>query len=163
MAGTDKLFDSGGGPPEWSIRKSTVTATNWSSAPTLNYGSDRFDIDYTTNGFPGVTFSMPADIFTNRIRSWSTTVYLSTVSFSPFVVGAPAPLPVQLLNSTALAGQWHFSFTTLAGRPHTIQASTNLLYGSWLDLSNFVGDGSLKQLVFPTTNSHLLFFRVKTE
>ncbi len=98
-----------------------VTATNWPSAPTLNYGSDRFDVDYNSNGFSGVTFTTPVDNSANPVRTWVTTVNLSSKAFDNFVVGAPAPLPVLLTNLTRAGGNLQFSFQTLAGRPHTIQ------------------------------------------
>ncbi len=140
-----------------------VTATNWPSAPTLSYGSDRFDVNYTSNNFPGVTFTIPMDASSNLINSFAATVNLSSVAFDNFVVGAPAPLPVLLTNLSRVSGNVQFSFQTLAGRPHTIQARTNLAAGVWIDLTNFVGDGSLKQFTFPTTNPPVEFFRVTTQ
>ena len=80
-----------------------------------------------------------------------------------FVVGAPAPLPVLLTNLARVGGNLQFSFQTLAGRPHTIQSRTNLVVGSWVNLTNFIGDGSLKQFVFPATNPPVRFFRVQTQ
>ena len=140
-----------------------VTATNWPSAPTLNYGSDRFDVDYNSNGFSGVTFTTPVDNSANPVRTWVTTVNLSSKAFDNFVVGAPAPLPVLLTNLTRAGGNLQFSFQTLAGRPHTIQSRTNLAAGAWVNLTNFTGDGSLKQFVFPATNPPVRFFRVQTQ
>ncbi|HVU08389.1 MAG TPA: LamG domain-containing protein [Verrucomicrobiae bacterium] len=140
-----------------------VTATNWPNAPTLNYGSDRFDVDYTSNNFPGVTFTTPVDASSNPVRTWSATLNLSTISFNNFTVGAPAPLPVNLINLHQTGQNLQFGFQTLAGRPHTIQTRTNLSLGVWIDLTNFVGDGSLQQFVFPATNSPAQFFRVNTQ
>ena len=140
-----------------------VTATNWPSAPTLNYGPDRFDVNYTSNNFPGVTFTMPVDASSNAVRTWTTTVNLSSEAFNNFVVGAPAPLPVLLTNLSRAGGRLQFSFQTLAGRPHTIQARTNLTAGAWINLTNFVGDGSNKQFTFPATNPPTQFFRVNTQ
>ena len=140
-----------------------VTATNWLSAPTLNYGSDRFDVNYTSNNFPGVTFTTPVDASSNAVRTWITTVNLSSESFNNFVVGAPAPLPVLITNLTRAGGNLQFSFQTLAGRPHTVQARTNLTVGAWINLTNFVGDGSFKQFAFPSTNLPVQFFRVNTQ
>jgi Concanavalin A-like lectin/glucanases superfamily len=140
-----------------------VAATNWPSPPVLNYGPDRFDVDYTSNNFPGVTFTTPVDASANAIHSWTTTVNLSSESFNNFVVGAPAPLPVLITNLTRAGGNLQFSFQTLAGRPHIIQARTNLTVGAWINLTNFVGDGSFKQFAFPSTNLPVQFFRVNTQ
>jgi hypothetical protein len=140
-----------------------ITATNWQSAPTLNYGPDRFDVDYTSNNFPGVIFTTPVDASSNPVRTWATSVNLASESFNNFVVGAPAPLPVLLTNLTRVSGNLQFSFQTLAGRPHTIQSRTNLTHGAWVNLTNFVGDGSLKQFAFPATNPPVQFFRVDTQ
>ncbi|HEY3931940.1 MAG TPA: LamG domain-containing protein [Verrucomicrobiae bacterium] len=140
-----------------------ITATNWLSAPILSYGSNRFDVNYTSNNFPGVTFTTPADASSNPVRTWATTVNLASESFNNFVVGAPAPLPVLLTNLTRVSGNLQFSFQTLAGRPHTIQSRTNLTHGAWINLTNFTGDGSLKQFTFPATNPPVQFFRVNTQ
>jgi hypothetical protein len=140
-----------------------VTATNWPSAPTLNYGTNRFDVNYTSNNFPGVTFTTPVDASSNAVRTWTTTVNLSSESFNNIVVGAPAPLPVLLTNLTRASGNLQFSFKTLAGRPHFVQSRTNLTLGAWVNLTNFVGDGSLKQFTFPATNPPVQFFRVDTQ
>jgi hypothetical protein len=140
-----------------------VTATNWPTAPALNYGTNRFDVSYNSNNFPGVTFTTPVDVYSNPIETWNTTVTLNSVVFQPFVVGAPAPLPVLLTNLTRSGGNLAFSFETLAGRPHTVQSRTNLTGGTWINLTNFVGDGSLKQLAFPATNPPVQFFRVLTQ
>jgi hypothetical protein len=140
-----------------------VTATNWPSPPTLNYGSDRFDVDYNSTNFPGVTFTTPVDASSNPVRTWTTTVILVSESFNNFVVGAPAPLPVLITNLTQTSGNLQFSFETLAGRPHIIEARTNLATGIWVPLTNFIGDGSLKQFTLPATNPPIQFFRVNTQ
>jgi Concanavalin A-like lectin/glucanases superfamily len=140
-----------------------VAATNWPSAPALSYGTNRFDVDYTSNNFSGVTFTTPLNASSNPVRTWTTTFNLASLSFNNIVVGAPAPLPVLLTNLTRASGNLQFSFKTLAGRPHTVQSRTNLTHGTWINLSNFVGDGSLKQFAFPATNPPVQFFRVLTQ
>jgi hypothetical protein len=140
-----------------------VTATNWPSAPTVSYGTNRFDVDYNSNNFPGVTFTTPVDASSNPVRTWTTTVNLTSEAFDNFVVGAPAPLPVLITNLARAGGNLQFSFQTLAGRPHTVQARTNLTLGAWVNLTNFTGDGSLRQFIFPVTNPPVRFFRVDTQ
>ena len=38
----------------------------------------------------------------------------------------------------------------------------NLLSTNWITVSNFSGDGTLKQFTFPTTNPPANYFRVRT-
>jgi hypothetical protein len=78
-------------------------------------------------------------------------------------VGAAAPAPVTLINPQRVGDNFQFAFQTLAGRPHTIQACTNLAAGAWVDLTNLIGDGSLWQFSFTTTNPPIRFFRVDTQ
>lgn len=73
------------------------------------------------------------------------------------------PSPAQLANLAASAGNIEFSFQTLSGHSHTIQSTTNLLTGSWINVTNFAGDGTVKEFVFPTTNARAQFFRVETQ
>jgi hypothetical protein len=104
-------------------------------------------VGYTSNNFPGVTFTAPVEVTSSApLQSWTTTVNLDSSAFTYFTVGAPAPLPVQLLDFHGTGGNLQFSFQTLAGRPHTIQARTNLSTDTWIDLSNFVGGGALKTI-----------------
>lgn len=140
-----------------------VNTTSWPSPPTLNYGPDRFDVSYTSNNFPGVTFTMPMDASSNPIETWGARVNLTSSSFNYFVVGAPAPLPVLLTDLLQFDGNVQFSFQTLAGRPHIVQSRTNLNVGAWINLTNFVGNGSLQPFLYPTTNPPTQFFRVLTQ
>lgn len=139
-------------------------STNWPSPPTLRYGTNYFYVSYASNNFPNVTFTTPVD-GSNPVSSWDTEVDVSSDTFISFVVGAPAPLPVQLTASSQPAGGGNFqlSFQSLAGRPETIQFRTNLTVGAWMDVTNFIGDGSVQQFSFPTTNSAAKFFRVMTQ
>ena len=73
-----------------------LNATNWASAPTLSNGNQFFDLNYNSNNFPGVTFTTPVDASSNPVRTWSTTVNLSSEAFSLFFVG---PNPTQLINA----------------------------------------------------------------
>ena len=66
-------------------------------------------------------------------------------------------------NAGLMAGSFEFSFQTLSGHSHTIQSTTNLLTGSWKNLTNFSGDGTVRQFSFPATNSSEQFFRVETQ
>lgn len=117
---------------------------------------------YVSDG--NYVFYTPLSSVAGPVRTWATVVNLDSEAFSAFVVGAPARLPVTITNSHPAGANLLFTFLTQAGRPHTIQSRTNLSTGAWIDLSNFVGDGSLRQFTFPTTNNPPnKFFRVKTQ
>jgi hypothetical protein len=125
-----------------------VTATNWPSAPTLNYGPDVFYVDYTSNSFPGVTFTTPVDASSNPVRTWTATVNLSTDEFDNFVVG---PNPTQLINAQPAGTNFQFSFLSQTGVTNSVQYRTNLILGNWLTYSNITGDGSLKTIPIPVS------------
>jgi hypothetical protein len=123
-----------------------VTATNWPSAPKLNYGPNRFDVDYNSNNFPGVTFTTPVDAFSNPVRTWTTTVTLTSEAFDNFVVG---PNPTQLINAQRAGTNFQFSFLSQTGVTNSVQYRTNLVLGNWLTYSNVTGNGSLKTIPIP--------------
>jgi hypothetical protein len=142
-----------------------VSATNWPSPPVLPYGTNIFYVEYALVGFPNVSFTTPVDAGQNPVSSWSSgAVLYSDISMS-FVVGAPAPLPVQLTVSRPQpgGGSFQLGFQTQAGRPETIQVRTNLAAGVWMDVTNFIGNGSIRQFTFPTTNAPWEYFRVVTQ
>jgi hypothetical protein len=125
-----------------------VTATNWASAPTLSIGTNRFDVNYTSNNFPGVTFTTPVDASSNPVRTWTTTVNLSSEAFDNFIVGAT---PTQLINAQRAGTNFQFSFLSQTGVTNSVQYRTNLVLGIWLTYSNVTGDGSLKTIPIPTS------------
>lgn len=140
----------------------SVTATNWPTAPTLSYGTNQFFVNYSNN-FPTATFSVPVDQNTAQpISNWVASAAVYPAAYSTFVVGAPGPAAVRLTNIVQTGTNIQFFIPSLAGRPHTVQTSTNLILGNWVDVTNFTGDGSLKPFVFPRTNSPR-FFRVRTQ
>ncbi|HTV41672.1 MAG TPA: LamG domain-containing protein [Candidatus Sulfotelmatobacter sp.] len=73
------------------------------------------------------------------------------------------PSPALLGNLSVAAGGIEFSFQTMSSYSYTVQSTTNLLTGSWINLTNLAGDGTVKQFTFPTTNSPTQFFRVETQ
>jgi len=136
-----------------------LTATNWPSPPSAGYGTNRFDVGYNSNNFGGVTFTTPMDGSSNLINSWAATVQLTSQAFIPFVV---AP-PVVLTNTARVGGVFQFSFQTVATHTNIVLSRTNLVVGTWIPVTNFIGDGSVKQFVFPATNPPVRFFRVSTQ
>ncbi len=137
------------------------TTTNWAS-PKLNYGTNQFFVNYS-NSLPTITFSTPMDIVTGQpLSNWVASAAVFPSAGSTFIVGAPGPSPVHLASIQRSGTNLQFSFATLAGRPHFLQATTNLGAGPWIDLTNFIGDGSTQQFTIPNTN-WLRYFRVKTQ
>jgi hypothetical protein len=145
--------------------------TNWLPSDPMNYGPGGFN--YGTNyalldvyyfSLPAIASITPANAAFDVISNWTTTGEIETRSSDSFVVGAPAPLPVQLISSPPVTsgGGFQISFQTLAGRLETIQVSTNLP-GGWTDVTNFIGDGSVQTFTFPTTNAPGEYFRVITQ
>lgn len=135
-------------------------ATNWIPTSSLNYGTNVVFVitGYPLPFYPTVT---PTNATMDVISNWSSSATISASASTTFVVGAPAPLPVQLVSSLPLTsgGNFDLSFQTLAGRPITIQVSTNLS-GAWMNVTNFIGDGSVQMFTFPTTNAPGEYFRV---
>ena len=146
-------------------------ATNWPSPPALNFGTNAVTLIYMSNGYPNVATTIPTTTSTpvtgdlTQIYSWSTTSDLEIDTEDPFVVGATGPAPVQLMGSPQSAGSGNFqlSFTTIPGRPEIVQSRTNLVLGTWITVTNFTGDGSSHQFIFPTTNAAGQYFRVITQ
>lgn len=141
-----------------------VNATNWPLPPALPYGTNIFYVEYALLDFPNASFTTPVDASQNPVPSWSAgAVLYSTISMS-FVVGAPEPLPVQLTVSPrqTSGGSFQLGFQTLAGRPETVQVRTNLAAGVWMDVTNFTGNGSVRQFIFATTNAPAQYFRAIT-
>jgi len=142
------------------------TATNWPSPPTLGYGTNGVTLLYNSNNFPGITTTIPTNGAAAPLFSWSSTSDLQVLTEDPFTVGQPAPLPVTLSGSPSIGGggsgtgSFQLSFATLAGRPMTVQMRTNLTIGSWVDVTNFVGDGSAFDLNYALSNSPGTYFRV---
>jgi hypothetical protein len=82
---------------------------------------------------------------------------LISQAFIPFVV---AP-PVVLTGPARVSGNLQFSFQTVATHTNIILSRTNLVVGTWVPVTNFIGDGTLKQFIFPMTNPPVRFFRVE--
>jgi hypothetical protein len=140
-------------------------ATNWPSPPALLYGTNVLYVDYALYNSPNIILSTPVESDLTPVADWNPEVDLFSVAYESFVVGAPAPVPFLLIASRppASGGNFLLSFQTLAGQSETIQFRTNLTFGQWLDVTNFIGDGSVQQFSFPTTNSRAKFFRVITQ
>jgi hypothetical protein len=126
-----------------------VTATFWPSPPLLPAGTNQFNVNYVSNNFPGVTFTVPMD--TNDVQTvsnWVAQADLNSTATAIFVVTA-SPSPVSLLNPQVINTNFQFSFQTQGGSTNTIQYRTNLASGNWQTYSNVIGDGTLKTFLIP--------------
>jgi hypothetical protein len=140
------------------------TATNWPSPPTLSPDTNRFEVEYSSNDFAGVTFTTPVNLAMEPLAGWLANADLRSGAASVFTVqGVPPVQPAQITNVVRTPGNIGFGFNTSNGPIYRIQARTNLIIGTWLELTNFPGDGTLKQFTFPTTNPPVRFFRVVME
>jgi hypothetical protein len=141
-----------------------ATDTNW-SFPILVAGTNTFYCGYQSNNFPGVSFSNPLDAQNNGLSSWSPSARLVSSGGSTFVVSAaaPPPAPVTLLNPARSGTNFQFSFQSQAGKTHTVQSRTNLVLGTWQDVTNFPGDGGLKLISLPAGPHPQTYYRVNTE
>jgi hypothetical protein len=142
-----------------------VTTTNWTPGAGLVAGTNTFYYAYMSNNFPGVSFSNPLDAQTNGLTSWGATCRLVTSGGSTFVVSAaaPPPAPVTLLNPARSGTNFQFSFLSQAGKTHTVESRTNLVLGTWVLVTNFTGDGTLKLFTLPVGTNRQTYFRVGTQ
>jgi uncharacterized repeat protein (TIGR03803 family) len=77
------------------------------------------------------------------------------------IIGSSVVSP-PIIRSPLLSGStFSLSFQTTASQNYTIQQNTNLATTNWLSYSNFIGNGSLFQLVTPVTNSKQMYFRIR--
>lgn len=141
-----------------------VNATSWS--PGLDAGTNRLDVNYVSNNFPNVSFSVPVDSFYSQtVASWAANVNLYSTAGSVFVVTA-GPSRVTLLNPRINGANFQFSFQSQGGFTNTIQYRTNLVSGNWQTYTNIPGDGTLKTIPIPLSvfnPSKQGFIRVSTQ
>jgi len=73
---------------------------------------------------------------------------------------------VLLTNLQNSAGSLQFSFSSQNGFTNIVQYRTNLILGNWLNYSNINGDGTLKNVLVPTSvfnGSQQGFIRISTQ
>jgi hypothetical protein len=144
----------------------SLTAANWPSPPVLAAGTNQFDVNYTSNGFPNMTFTIPVDTNDSQIvSSWVTHVDLHSTATSVFIVTA-GPLPTALLSPQDNGVNFQFQFLSQAGFNHSILYRTNLAVGNWQTNSTIAGDGTLKTISIPLSvfsPSKQGFIRVSTQ
>jgi hypothetical protein len=104
----------------------------------------------------------------NRVLSPNDVAFLYSnpdiaIGGTVIILAQPSPSPVQIMPPGISSGNFGFSFQTSASHSYTIQSTTNLLTGSWINLTNFAGDGTVREFAFPTAGSRTKFFRVETQ
>jgi len=136
-----------------------ATFTTWPNPPVLNAGTNRFELNYSSNNVPGlVTFTTPLDNQLNPMESWNTVVNFRSTAASIFVVsGSAGPLPVSLSGVQINGGNFQFSFPSQNGFTYTLLSRTNVALGNWVTNSSQLGDGGLKSFSIPKTNSQQYF------
>jgi hypothetical protein len=125
-----------------------LNATNWSSPPALDPGTNQFDVNYFVANVTNLTFSLPVDAYTNSITNFVTQVSLTDSATTIFTVISGAT-PVQLIGSRVNGTNFQFAFLSQSGFTNRVQYITNLASTNWLTYTNLPGDGSLKNLQLP--------------
>ena len=141
-----------------------VTASSWT--PGLTAGSNQCNINYASNNFPNITFSVPVDYVDSQTAAvWNANMNLNTTAEAIFVVAAGAS-HAMLLNPKTTGGNFQFNFQSQSGFTNTIQYRTNLTTGTWLTWTNIPGDGTSKTSALPLSlfsPSKTGFIRVGTQ
>ena len=74
-----------------------------------------------------------------------------------FQAGPPPPF----IDSQSIGTDLQLSFQTFDALSYTVQQSTNLADGVWINLTSLVGDDTVRQFTVPKTNPVSAFFRVR--
>jgi hypothetical protein len=121
-------------------------------------------VSYSTQNIAGITLSDPVDASLASLSSWNYTTSLRSSAVSAFVVAAGAPAtPVTILNPQRSGTNFVFSMQSQAGKAHVVQCRTNLTTAPWVDVTNFTGDGNLKQFQWPMSVNAESYYRVGTQ
>jgi hypothetical protein len=91
---------------------------------------------------------------TNLLNSSGLTEYVE------LLVTGKVTGPVKILSQQVSDGTLSFNFATISGQTYTIQQNTNLSTTNWLYYTNFTGNGSIMQVMAPSTIWPEDFFRV---
>lgn len=140
-----------------------ASVTNWPSPPVFLSGTNVLYIEYALYNSLNLFLSTPVESDLTPVAEWNPEVDLYSDTYAAFDVGTSLQVHLIVSPQSAGAGDFQFSVQTVAGRAHEIQYRTNLTAGMWVDDTNFIGDGSVRQFTFPTTNSLAKYFRVITQ
>lgn len=140
-----------------------ASSTNWPSPPALLTGTNYCVVEYGLYNFSNFAFTTPVDGGLNPVASWHPGFYIYTTATSKFVVRSPLAVELSATPTQVTGDNFQLGFQTVAGHQETVQMRTNLFVGTWIDVTNFVGDGSAYQLTVSMTNSPDSYFRVITQ
>jgi len=125
----------------------TLNLTNWnSSADKLRFGTDS----------TGLTSNQLAQIEFN-----GTGLGTAQIDANGYIIAVTPPPSITILPPTISGGNINFSFATTASQSYTVWGTTNLANPNWMEVTNFTGDGSTDQVMFPATDGSE-FFQVTT-
>jgi len=134
---------------------SLTSLTTWTNGPTLDEGTNFFQVRYAraaTTNFTGSTPFIGWNLGTPRYES---------SAIASFIVSNA--IPPQLQNPQNTNGSFQFEFLSQIGFTNIVQSRTNLTLGTWINRTNFLGDGALKTVSFPISSEPTEFFRIRTE
>ena len=77
------------------------------------------------------------------------------------LVATSAGAGPKIVNSSLSNGNFGFSFETVNGQSYTVQLNDDLGTTNWVFYTNLTGNGSLMQVVSPTTNVPHRVFRTR--
>ncbi len=126
-------------------------AQSWIGGPTLASGTNYFTVDYE-NVITNFTVTIPYPEFSIGEMT------VHSTAKSGFIVTNPS---IALLNPKLVGSNLEFSFQSQNGMTHVLLSRTNLTLGAWQTNSLVIGDGTLKLISVPKTNSQE-YFRIST-
>ncbi len=110
---------------------------------------DRFQIlSCATHSGTLSSATLPAD---TSLQYSNNGVYLAVTRALPVVITSP------MLSGT----NFTLGFYSANGQSYTVERNDNLATTNWVFQTNFLGDGSLMQVVVPVSNATQRFFRVR--
>ena len=119
------------------------------------------DITLAPDGVWACGFFQPIGSFGTNTLYGGTPPYHNSGYLARITDGVALPLPLTLLNPAIAGGNFSFSFQSLAGFTYTVLYRTHAAAGLWQTNSTVSGDGSVKLISIPATNSQR-FFRVRS-
>lgn len=122
-------------------------AQTWIDGPVLASGTNSFTVDYS-KPVTNFTVSIPYPEFSVGQMT------IHSVANSAFIVANPA---ITLLAPKINGANLEFAFQSQNGMTHLLLSRTNLTTGTWQTNSVISGDGDLKLISIPKTNSQQYF------
>lgn len=140
-----------GGTVQYASTELPPETQSWIDGPTLASGTNFFSVDYRTT-ITNFIVSVPYPEFSIGEMS------VHSVATAGFIVAYSA---TSLMNPKIVGANLEFSFQSQNGMTHVLLSRTNLTLGTWRTNSVISGDGSVKLISLPKTNSQE-YFRIST-